>query len=265
MCTVDIQSSPAESKWARIRRKLNMPPPVQAAVVAGVFSILVLWGQSCTRASRLEGRVQVMQDRIAVLSTELDTKRSDIHSLETQLAPFRTIALDRFSGPDVEALAKLATQITELKVLDDLKTKKLDQIQIKLDATKEMVEKPQLLWRNAKEIYEGTNFVLRAYFQPTKNEPLGQLRFDIQLTGSTNAQIISVKPAEIGICNVWPDPHDISADGRMGKLVFDGISFFNPTIEITFTEKPQSFEIKSSHFGEGQSYEWKPKKGSSKK
>lgn len=45
------------------------------------------------------------------LQRDIDAKIAEIQRLETQLTPFRTIALERYGGTEVEALYKLALRI----------------------------------------------------------------------------------------------------------------------------------------------------------
>jgi hypothetical protein len=52
---------------------------------------------------------------IPSLNKKIEEQRGQIQLLETQLTPFRTIALERFSGTEAEALAKLAFQLNELE------------------------------------------------------------------------------------------------------------------------------------------------------
>jgi tetratricopeptide (TPR) repeat protein len=52
---------------------------------------------------------------IPSLNRKIEEQKGEIQLLETQLTPFRTIALERFSGTEAEALSKLAFQIKELE------------------------------------------------------------------------------------------------------------------------------------------------------
>ena len=67
---------------------------VQTALVSGVFLTIVTAIVQFSPKARLEGQVK---------------------SLETQLAPFRTLAVERFGGNEQQALAKLAAQLGELQ------------------------------------------------------------------------------------------------------------------------------------------------------
>lgn len=67
---------------------------VQTAFVSGVFLIIATLVVEFSPKARLERQLA---------------------SLESQLAPFRALALERFGGTEQQALAKLATQFSELE------------------------------------------------------------------------------------------------------------------------------------------------------
>lgn len=51
----------------------------------------------------------------AALKAKLDSQQQQIILLETQLAPFKTIALERYSGNETDALAKLALKLHDIE------------------------------------------------------------------------------------------------------------------------------------------------------
>jgi hypothetical protein len=65
-------------------------------VIAGLYIFDKLWG-------------------IPALNKKIEEQRGQIQLLETQLTPFRTIALERFTGTEAQALAKLAFQLNDLE------------------------------------------------------------------------------------------------------------------------------------------------------
>lgn len=59
---------------------------------------------------------------IVALTQQNSQKYSEIQRLETQLIPFKTIAIEKFTGSEQEALLKLANKLQELeKYIDPLK------------------------------------------------------------------------------------------------------------------------------------------------
>ncbi len=81
---------------------------VQTAIISGMFLLL---GISIPYIFR----IPKLQDKISVLEKETFEKTAEIQRLETLLAPFRTIALEKYTGTEAEALSKLALKIKELE------------------------------------------------------------------------------------------------------------------------------------------------------
>jgi hypothetical protein len=80
---------------------------VQVAIISAVTLLLV------TAATIFHQRSSIVADHARLLQDN-QKQAQEIQRLETLLTPFRTIALQRFSGPEGEALKKLADQITAL-------------------------------------------------------------------------------------------------------------------------------------------------------
>ena len=81
---------------------------VQAALVAGVIQIIIII------IIHIFFKVPSLKDRIAFLENEKSTLTVENQRLETILIPFKTIALEKFTGPESERLLKLADQIEKL-------------------------------------------------------------------------------------------------------------------------------------------------------
>lgn len=60
-------------------------------------------------------RVPSLKRQIDNSNTEISKKDSEIQRLETQLTPFRTIALEKYTGSEQEALNKLTKQLESLE------------------------------------------------------------------------------------------------------------------------------------------------------
>lgn len=80
---------------------------VQVAIISAVVVLLA------TATTIFYQRSSVVADNARLLQDN-QKQAQEIQRLETSLTPFRTIALQRFSGPEGEALKKLADQITAL-------------------------------------------------------------------------------------------------------------------------------------------------------
>ena len=81
---------------------------VQTAIVSGLFLIAVT-------AVPYALRVPKLNDKIDDLNHKLEDKSQEILRLETQLAPIRALALEKYPGDQAEALKKLANEVTSLR------------------------------------------------------------------------------------------------------------------------------------------------------
>jgi hypothetical protein len=82
---------------------------VQTAIVSACALIVVALIPIALQVPRLQSENQKLRDG-------LDEKTAEIQRLETLLVPFKTIALERFTGSEAEALGKLAER---LKILEE--------------------------------------------------------------------------------------------------------------------------------------------------
>jgi hypothetical protein len=74
---------------------------VQTALVSGVFFVVVTLVLQFSPKTSLEKEVAALQ--------------GEVTRLETELSPFRALAVQRFGGTEHEALAKLAAQLRDLQ------------------------------------------------------------------------------------------------------------------------------------------------------
>jgi hypothetical protein len=74
---------------------------VQTAVVSGIFLLIVTIIVQFSPKAKLEKEVVDLKD--------------EVQRLETQLAPFRALAIQRFGGSEEQALSKLAAQVQDLQ------------------------------------------------------------------------------------------------------------------------------------------------------
>ena len=95
---------------------------VQVAIITGIFAIIVasiyvvnsrttIYKQNNT----LSDKVTKQNDEILKLEKEILKKNDEIQRLETLLTPFRTIALEKYTGTEEEALQKLKDHINALE------------------------------------------------------------------------------------------------------------------------------------------------------
>lgn len=124
---------PPENWWQRNRKHFHLHPAVQAAIVTGLFAATGFLIKSHSDATRLQGELSDAQGTIAVQSQKLSENTADIQRLETLLAPFRTIALDRFTGPESEALQKLADQVGTIARSISDKTEEIALLKLELE------------------------------------------------------------------------------------------------------------------------------------
>jgi hypothetical protein len=76
--------------------------------------VLLLAGLVWTSYSELF-RIPSIKEKVANLESENGKKASEIQRLETLLVPFKTIALEKYTGSEQEVLQKLAEELQKLK------------------------------------------------------------------------------------------------------------------------------------------------------
>ena len=89
-------------------QKFYQKASVQVAIVTAIGLVVV------TTITLMHQRSQLKEEN-SRLNRETVEKTAEIQRLETLLAPFRTIALQRYTDPEPEALRKLAHRISELE------------------------------------------------------------------------------------------------------------------------------------------------------
>lgn len=88
---------------------------VQTAFILAIGGIIVAGMNIYNNRSKLVQDNQQYETDIADLKEGLRNKDSEIQRLETQLTPFKTIALEKYTGSEQERLQKLAERIQELE------------------------------------------------------------------------------------------------------------------------------------------------------
>lgn len=103
-------------------QKFYQKASVQVAIVSAVgllaVTAITIWHQ----------RSQLKADNQNLLR-DVHKKTAEIQQLETLLTPFRTIALERFTGDEKDALRKLADYVVELQRKDAEQTKRIAELE----------------------------------------------------------------------------------------------------------------------------------------
>ena len=163
-------------------QKFYQKASVQVAIVAGVVAIIVammnIGFNYCdvkTQNRRLESENKSLNDATTKATAE-------IQRLETLLTPFRTIALEKFTGDEKEALRQLADQIVQLQAEDEAKTREIESLRKELTETKALAEPARLVFtaHQLEQSESGRKVLLQ--FKPTKNERLGLIEFHVSLS-----------------------------------------------------------------------------------
>jgi len=206
---------------------------VQAAIVGALALVVVTLIPIALKVPDLESEN-------AQLKGKLGEKTAEIQRLETLLAPFRTIALEKYTGSENEALAKLASQINLLQSLDAEKTRKIETLQAELDKTSEQARPPTLSLISHDTLTNGDTRVVTLRFEPSKNQPLGQLRFAVDLPVGTSARITDLWPTLAGGAYQSGDGSKIiSPEGTSALLRYSLMGAGYPTMELKMSGPSQ--------------------------
>ena len=207
-------------------QKFYQKASVQVAMVTAIGLIIV------TIITIAHQRSQLKSDNIR-LQRENDSKTTEIQRLETLLTPFRTIALEKYTLPEAEALRKLAKQIGVLQDADKQKTEKITQLENELIQTKSLAEPCKLTFLSKKieKVDQGYLVILR--FKPSKNERLGLLAFSAALPVNTDKQILDFWPSSKGSpFTSGKDSKKIENDGKSARLIYSLLGFGYPSIDL---------------------------------
>lgn len=103
-------------------KKWCQPVGIRAALIIVVGSIIVAGINIWHERSGLKIDNEKYKNENSELRQQISQKNSEIQRLETQLTPFKTIAIEKYTGSEQEALRKLANELQELKnFVDPLK------------------------------------------------------------------------------------------------------------------------------------------------
>ncbi len=213
---------------------------VQGAIVAGLALSIVTLVPVALKVPRLES------DN-SNLDRKLREKTAEVQHLETLLEPFRTIALERYTGSENEALTKLASQIQALQDQDVENTHKIESLQKELQNTSEQARPPILTLISSNVVINGDARVVTLRFKPSKNQPLGLLTFNANLLIGSTAQITDFSPTTGGgAFQLSDDSKRIVKDGKAAILIYSLASAGYPTMELKLSA-PTAFRISGEY------------------
>ncbi len=95
---------------------------VKAAIITSLAIVIVAGMNILNNRSQLKqentnykATIGTKNTKISELQQKLSSKTAEILRLETQLIPFKTIALEKYTGSEQEALRKLANELEKVK------------------------------------------------------------------------------------------------------------------------------------------------------
>jgi hypothetical protein len=228
---------PPESRLQRFFGSLKkIHPGVQAAIIAGIFSLIGIWYGSQIKSAKLQSKVTDLEGTISERDLKIRSQSSEIQRLETLLTPFRTIALEKFTGPEKESLNELAEYITNLQKKYNEQTEKLDSIQKEVAKTKLMYGPPHLspVKKEITKTKDGS-YVAIVQFRPSNNSRVDGYTFTANVDyGYEKARIASFEGSVDHHAMATGDGF-ISKNGQFARCVFNPLSGF-PTVKLVVTE-----------------------------
>jgi len=233
---------PPESKWQRglaSLKKLN--PVVQATIIAGIFSLAgILLGYQL-QSSGITSKVSALKDLVKKQDTIISNKTSEIQRLETLLTPFRTIALEKFTGNEKEALRELVNYVDKLQEKDKEQAILLKELETQLEISKEKTSPPVLKINSVsvKKTERGYQAIIP--FQMSNNNYVDLFRFKAQVV-SGDCKIIGLGANH----STFTGGHAESDDQKIAITRFRPIAG-NPVIQLTVSNKCV-VELTGSHF-----------------
>lgn len=177
-------------------------------------------------------RSQLKEDNTR-LQRENEQQRAEIQRLDTLLTPFRTIALERYTLPEAQALRKLAEQIGVLQEADHQKSERISQLEIDLKRTESLAEPCKLVLHSKSMTKDEKGCRVTLLFRPTKNESLGLLDFGAALPVGSSERIRDFWPTQkTSIFTAGEDSKKIADDGKSARLMYSLLSFGYPSVDL---------------------------------
>ncbi len=228
-------------------QKFYQKASVQVAIVAGVFALIIAAGKIWFSLSDVKKENLELSQANQGLRDELVTAKSEVQRLETLLTPFRTIALERYTGSEREALRQLADQIGILQDADKQKSEKITQLEAELNKTKSLAEPCKLALHSRAIKKEENGYRVTLVFKPTKNERLGLLGFAATLLGNSSERILDFWPASKGSPFIsGKDSKKIGDDGKSATLTYSLVGFGYPSVDLVVSG-PTAVQIEGNN------------------
>jgi hypothetical protein len=227
---------------------------VQVAIISGIVAIIIAAGHIWLNASNimdenrnLNNELKKKNDKITNLGKEIQDHKSEVQRLETLLTPFRTIALERYTGTESDVLKKLANQIQDLQKSDIEKTKKIAELEKELAITSDLAAPNKIVFASKEIKKTDSSFTASLRFKPTKNEKLGYLVFVASLPVDSEEKILNFWPTpNTSPFQHGPDSKKITDNGKSARLVYSLLGFGYPSIDLEVTG-PTKVEIKGNN------------------
>ncbi|MDD2702732.1 MAG: hypothetical protein PHC33_01825 [Candidatus Omnitrophica bacterium] len=108
-----------EKKWFQNLRAQAALISILCVITAGI----IVWrdiSELRLNNKKYEGEIKRKDEYLSALIQRLSRETTEIKRLETRFAPFRAIALEKYPGPEQEALRKLADKLADVKIPADL-------------------------------------------------------------------------------------------------------------------------------------------------
>jgi hypothetical protein len=217
-------------------QKFYQKASVQVAIISAIGLIIVSLITVGHQRSQLKSDNKKLEREVA-------DKTAEIQRLETLLTPFRTIALEKYTGDEKEALRKLADYVIELQQRDADQAKRIEALQRELEQTKEMYGPPKLIPIGKQIKRTDSGYEVIAQFKPSNNSRVDGYVFKARvIQGDTD--IISFGGSVKHHAFVGA-PGKISGDKKTAEASFNPLAG-NPTVKLVVSAKGV-VELTGSH------------------
>jgi hypothetical protein len=186
-------------------------------------------------------------------SKEINKKNAKIQELQTLLVPFKTIAIEKFTGTEKEALRKLADYVIELQERDIEQGRRIGELQEEVNQTKRMYGPPVLnpIGKNITKTSSGFKAIVQ--FKPSNNSRVDGYRFKARVVQG-EGRIVSFGGSVEHHAMVGGSG-TVSEDKMTAEAFFNPLSG-NPTI-ATDVSGEVVVELTGSHLDRGWTLEIK--------
>jgi len=217
----------------RMGKKLCSSVTVKAAIITAFAGVMVAGMYILNNRSQIkqdnknyEVEINKKNTKINELQQELSSKNAEIQRLETQLTPFRTIALQKFTGSEQEVLEKLANELENVKKATDIPL--LTLMRERIRTTK-----------------DNSDYITSLAFRPSNRQSIGSTVFIARITGNTDVRIKEFK--KMGITEGVTK--SIGRDGKEAIYNCDIQGYVFPELKLV-TTGPATVQLYGAHLSE---------------